>query len=371
MVCGPGRFVVEGNDVDAGKKLNVGVLGLGRMGTVHAAGLARHVPRARLLALADADLSAALRVAAELGLDVACCSTDEALSRDDIEAVVIATPTGTHGGLIERASAAGKHIFCEKPIALELEVIDQSLDVVASTGVLLQVGFNRRFDANFQRMRSGIAAGEIGAVHLFHIMSRDPCLPPLEYLRTSGGMFLDMMIHDFDMARFLIGEEIEEVFAMGAARIDPRVASEAQDVDTAMVAVRMSGGTLGAIDNSRRAVYGYDQRVEVFGADGLLRAENGAPDQVERIDATGRHGPRPFLFFSDRYPQTYITEMRGFVDAVLDGGTPPVVGADGRAAHVAALAARKSFELGRPVRTDEVNASRSTEESHRASDQPW
>ena len=252
--------------------------------------------------------------------------------------------------MIADAAAAGKHVFCEKPIDLDLARIDSALEAVNAAGILLQVGFNRRFDPSFARIRQLVASGEIGQPHLVRVTSRDPAPPPVEYVRASGGIFLDMMIHDFDMARFVTGQEVVEVFAMGGVLVEPQIGA-AGDVDTTIVTLRFDSGALGAIDNSRRAVYGYDQRVEVFGSEGCASADNGYPNQV--TVSTGKSVSRdlPFNFFIERYADAYLAEMDAFVRSVADGGASPVDGADGREPVVIALAAQRSLELGRPVRT--------------------
>lgn len=333
--------------------LSLGVIGTGRIGRVHAANAVRHIPRARLLALADADEASAQECARALG--VKGVSTDARVLLEDptIEAVVICSSTDTHASFIESAAAAGKHIFCEKPISLELAAIDRALAAVEEAGVKLQIGFNRRFDASFRRVREAVAGGEIGDPHLLHLVSRDPAPPPIDYIRRSGGMFVDMTIHDFDMARFLIASEVAQVYAAAAVRVDPAI-GEAGDVDTAVVTLRFENGVIGTIDNSRLAVYGYDQRVEVFGSGGSIRTENnhGNTALVSTADSVRRD--LPLHFFIERYAQSYIDELRAFVDAVLDDGPVPVTGRDGRIPVAMGMAARKSYEKNRPVRVDEI-----------------
>ena len=343
-----------GRPMPQDKKLAVGVIGAGRIGRLHAENLACQIPQAVLAALAEPNAQASRSLAHRLGVTSVYSSPEPLLENPGVDAVVICTPTDTHADLIEKAAAAGKHIFCEKPIALDLASVDRALQAVRSASVKFQVGFNRRFDASFRRVRSGIEAGEIGQVHLLRIASRDPELPPLDYLKASGGLFLDMTIHDFDMARYLTGAEVQEVYAMGAARIDPQVTQAAGDIDTAIVTLRMAGDIFGAVENSRRAVYGYDQRVEVFGSGGVLSADNATPHQVTLSDAKGLHGPMPYNFFMDRYPQSYQSEMMEFVSCVLEDAEPSATGQDGRAAVVIALAAKRSLVEGRPVRPEEI-----------------
>ena len=335
--------------------LNIGLIGVGRIGKVHAEHLAYRIPRARLAAVSDVNLEAAAALGAKLGVGRVEADHRALLADPALDAVVICSPTDLHAPMIEASAAAGKHIFCEKPVARTLGEIDRALDAVARAGVKLQIGFNRRFDANFARVRRAIASGEIGEPHLLHIVSRDPGPPPIEYVRVSGGMFLDMTIHDFDMARFLIGEEVEEVFAAGAVRVDPAIGA-AGDLDTALVTLKFAGGALGVIDNSRRAVYGYDQRVEVLGSAGGAAVANNHPNTAVISDAASVHRDLPLNFFMDRYLDSFLTEMAAFVDAVLDGAPIPVTGEDGRAAVALGIAARRSHDENRPVRLDEIKA---------------
>jgi myo-inositol 2-dehydrogenase/D-chiro-inositol 1-dehydrogenase len=254
---------------------------------------------------------------------------------------------------VVKAARAGKHIFCEKPIDHSLEKIDRALDAVEKAGVKLQVGFNRRFDANFERVRRSIATGEIGTPHLLHIVSRDPGPPPISYIRVSGGMFLDMTIHDFDMARFLMQDEVTEVYTSASVRVDPEIGA-AGDVDTAVIMLRFAGGAIGTIDNCRQAPYGYDQRVEVLGSLGSVETENRYPNRAVISTAESVRRDLPLNFFMERYSDSFTSELRAFVDAVLQDKPAPVSGIDGRIPVVMALAAKKSYEEGRPVRLAEI-----------------
>jgi myo-inositol 2-dehydrogenase/D-chiro-inositol 1-dehydrogenase len=335
------------------KQLNLGLIGVGRIGKVHGEHIAYRIPRARLAAISDVNLEAAQAFGARLGVSPVVADHLALLNDPSIDAVVICSPTDLHATMIAEAAAAGKHIFCEKPIARTLKEIDTALDAVAKAGVKLQIGFNRRFDANFARVRRAIVAGEIGEPHLLHIISRDPSPPPIEYVKVSGGMFLDMTIHDFDMARFLAGDEVVEVYAAGAVRVDPAI-GEAGDLDTALVTLKFAGGLLCVIDNSRKAVYGYDQRVEVLGSAGGAAVGNNHPNTAVISDATTVHRDLPLNFFMDRYLDSFLVEMKAFVDAVLDDKPTPVTGVDGRAAVAIGIAARRSHEENRPVRLDEI-----------------
>ncbi len=333
--------------------LKIGVIGAGRIGVLHARNLAYRVPRANVAAVADVDEEAAQRCAAQCGAGTAVSDYHALLDDPEIAAVAVCSSTDTHARIIEEAAQAGKHIFCEKPIDHSLEKIDRALAAVEDAGVKLQVGFNRRFDANYRRVRDAVAAGEIGDPHLVHIISRDPAPPPIEYIKVSGGIFLDMTIHDFDMARFLIGAEVDEVFTAAGVMVDPAI-GEAGDLDTAVIMLKFANGVIGTIDNSRQAVYGYDQRVEVFGSNGAVSTENNYPNTAI-VSGPGRiQRDLPLNFFIERYTESYVTELEAFVDAVLDGQPVPVAGPDGRAPVIIALAARKSYDENRPVRLDEI-----------------
>lgn len=337
-------------------RLNVGVIGAGRIGRLHAEHLAYRIPAANLVAVADLLLEAAQHCAAHCRIGRAEADYHALLADPAIDAVVICTATDTHARIIEEAAEAGKQIFCEKPIALRLDEIDRALAAVARAGVLLQVGFNRRFDANYRRARQAIVDGEIGQPHLLHLISRDPAPPPLDYVKRSGGLFLDMTIHDFDMARFLLGSEVEEVYTAAGVLIDPALGALG-DLDTALVVLTFANGALGAIDNSRRAVYGYDQRVEVFGSGGAIQTGNEYPNSAVVSSGAGVRRDLPHHFFLDRYGESYRAELRAFVEAVRAGQPPPVSGADGREAVVLGLAARQSFDEHRPVRPQRVRQS--------------
>lgn len=335
------------------RMLNVGIIGAGRIAKVHAATLTYRIPCARVLAIADINPVAARDTAAQFSIPIATVDAAEVIGNPEIEAVLICSLTATHAPFVMAAAQAGKHIFCEKPIALDLAQIDSALDAVKKAGVKLQVGFNRRFDANFARVRRAITAGEIGEPALLHIISRDPGPPPIEYVKGSGGMFLDMTIHDFDMARFLIGSEVEEIYVQAGVTVDPAI-GEAGDVDTAVVMLRFANGVIGTIDNCRRATYGYDQRVEVLGSKGAIGTTNNYPNAATLSDGASVRRDLPLNFFMDRYTESFATEVAAFVDAVLQGQPTPVTGQDGRAPVVMGLAAIKSHRERRPVRLSEI-----------------
>jgi myo-inositol 2-dehydrogenase/D-chiro-inositol 1-dehydrogenase len=337
------------------KQVNVGIIGAGRIGKLHAELLAYRVPEANVVAIADIFLEAAEKCAADFRIPAALKDYRAIMENDEIEAVVIASSTDTHAQFITEAAAAGKHIFCEKPIDLDLKKIDRALEAVSQAGVKLQVGFNRRFDPSFKRARNMVAEGKIGTPHIVRITSRDPAPPPIEYIKVSGGIFLDMMIHDFDMARYLIGGEVEDIYATGGVMIDPRI-GEAGDIDTALVALRYASGAVGSIDNSRRAVFGYDQRVEVFGSEGSVVVANHTPDNAIYSNADGVHSSLPLFFFIERYTGAYLAEMQEFITCILEDRPPSVTGIDGRIPVVMGLAAWKSYRENRPVKLSEIEA---------------
>ncbi|HWT07744.1 MAG TPA: inositol 2-dehydrogenase [Roseomonas sp.] len=320
--------------------------GAGRIGSIHAANLAAS-GRARLAHVVDVHEAAAATLAARHGALASDAAT--ALRDPAVGAVIIASSTDTHADLVIAAARAGKAIFCEKPIDLSLARVDQAIAAVQAAGVPMLVGFNRRFDPSFAELHRRIRTGAIGAVEQVVITSRDPGLPPVEYLKVSGGQFRDMTIHDFDMARWMLGEEPVEVFAYGAALVDPAVA-EVGDIDSCMVLLRTASGRMAHINNSRRASYGYDQRVEVHGSLGRLIAGNRVATTVEQADAQSVSSEKPLHFFLERYADAYRIELAAFIDAVAKGTPMPVGAQDGRQALVLAEAALTSLRENRPVR---------------------
>ena len=299
--------------------------GAGRIGAIHAGNIAGH-PAARLQIVVDPDRAAAERLAGHYGAAVA--SQAEALADPTVNAVVIAGSTETHADIVEAAARAGKAVFCEKPLDLDRGRAEACVAVVEECGVPLMVGFNRRFDPNFARLERQIRDGRIGRLELLTITSRDPAPPPIEYVRRSGGLFRDMMIHEFDMARWLLDEEPVEVFAAASVLIDP-VIREAGDVDTAVVTFRTQSGALCQISNSRRAVYGYDQRIEALGSKGGLRAENVVESTVSFTGNDGIISDKPLPFFLERYAEAYRRELDHFIGAIASGAAPLVGGGDG------------------------------------------
>ena len=335
------------------KKLKLGVIGTGRIGKVHIATLVQSVPQAEVVAVADTNLESANEVAAAFGITAVYSSYMDVLTHPEVEAVAICSPTDTHAKYIVDAAKAGKHIFCEKPVDLSLEIIKGAIDAVQKAGVKFMVGFNRRFDPNFLKIKQLVVEGKIGAPHILKITSRDPAPPPAHYSASSGGMFLDMTIHDFDMARYITGSEVTEVYAKTAVLVDPEI-GKAGDIDTAIITLSFANGAIGVIDNSRKAVYGYDQRVEIFGSNGMIYADNNFPENHRYFASDGVHGSLPLNFFMDRYLEAYANEMKIFCDAVVNDKELPVTGADGLMSVAIALAAKISYLENRPVKLSEI-----------------
>lgn len=328
------------------KVCNIGIIGAGRIGKLHAENIKHHLPQFSLKAIADPFINQ--EWGKQLGIELVSQHVQDVLFHDDIDAVVIASPSHLHLEQIKAASEANKAIFCEKPIGLSEEEIKATLELVNKNKTLLQLGFNRRFDPSFADLQRRIKTGDIGAPHIVRITSRDPACPSKEYIATSGGIFMDMSIHDFDMARFLTQSEVIEVFASGAVLINPEF-SDYQDVDTAVITLRFANGALGVIDNSRQAVYGYDQRVEVFGSLGMLQAENQLNTSVSHYGAQSTSHANPKYFFLERYQEAYISEFTAFYDAWANQQVSPVSGEDGLKALQIAKAAKKSLDTGMPV----------------------
>ncbi|MFC1997573.1 inositol 2-dehydrogenase [Chloroflexota bacterium] len=336
--------------------INFGVIGAGRIGKLHAENLCTCVPGTSVKYIADIIFEAAQETANKLHIPTATSDYREILADPEVDAVAICSSTDTHSQIIIDAAAAGKDIFCEKPIDYDLVKIDAALNAVMDAGVKLQIGFNRRFDPNFRKLREVVAGGKIGAPHILRIISRDPAPPPIEYIKVSGGIFFDMTIHDFDMARYLMDSEVNEIFVAGGVMVDSAI-GDAGDIDTAVITLRFENGAIGTIDNSRQAVYGYDQRVEVFGSEGMVTAGNNLPDTHIYSNAEGVFSSKPLYFFLERYTESFICEMRAFVDAIQNNGHPLVSGMDGRIPVIMGMAAKKSFLEGRPVKLSELEGS--------------
>ncbi len=333
--------------------IRVGVIGAGRIGKIHAENLATRVPGVVVAAIADVNLKAAQELAEKLHVENAYSDYKKIIDDRSITAVAICSSTDTHADLIIEAANAGKHIFCEKPVDHSLAKIDKAIEAVKKAGVQCQIGFNRRFDPNFKKLRDLVRDGKIGDLHLLRITSRDPAPPPAEYVKVSGGMFLDMTIHDFDMARYLSGSEVEEVYAAGGVMVDPAIGA-AGDIDTAIITLKFANGAIGTIDNSRKAVYGYDQRAEVFGSGGMAATANNTPNTSVYSNADGVTSEKPLYFFLERYMESFVAEMRDFISAVRDGTSTPVNVLDGRKPVVIAMAAKKSLLENRPIKLSEI-----------------
>ncbi|MEK3731303.1 MULTISPECIES: inositol 2-dehydrogenase [Paenibacillus] len=328
--------------------IKVGIIGAGRIGKIHIENLQRQ-GNAEVVAVSDPFADEALRQwAAERGIRTVTKDAAEWMDDPAIQAVFICSPTDTHVPFIKLAAAAGKHIFCEKPISMEVSQTAEALEAVKAAGVQLQVGFNRRFDHNFKRIKEIVSSGEIGQPHIVKITSRDPSPPGESYIRSSGGIFMDMMIHDFDMARYVSGEEAVTISAVGSVLVDP-VFEQCGDVDTAVVTIQFASGAIGIIDNSRKAVYGYDQRVEVFGSGGAVGVNNDYPNTAEIHTEDGVRRDNPLHFFLERYNEAYADEARQFIACLAEGRQVPVNGEDGMQAELMACAAAESLRLGRPV----------------------
>lgn len=330
--------------------MKVGLLGAGRIAGVHATAIAGH-PDSTLVAVSDFIPDAARDLAAQYGAKAR--TTEEIISDPSIDAVLIATSTDTHSDLIEAATAAGKAVLCEKPVDLSLERARRCRTVAASNGQPVMIGFNRRFDPNFGALKIALDAGEVGKAEMLSITSFDPAPPPVAYIKVSGGLFRDMMIHDFDMANFIMGRAPVSVSAIASCIVDPEIGA-AGDVDTAVVTLSYTDGRIAVIKNSRRAVYGYDQRVEILGSEGLLQAQNMLENTVVKSTAKGVSGAKPTYFFLERYMPAYAAEWAAFVRAVTEGKSVPVSLDDGVAALAMAEAATRSAKSGAPVKIDSI-----------------
>ncbi|HNR02207.1 MAG TPA: inositol 2-dehydrogenase [Anaerolineaceae bacterium] len=335
------------------KNIKVGVIGAGRIGKIHAENLATRIPGVTVAAIVDVNLKAAQELADKLHIENVYSDYRKIIEDKTIDAVAICSSTDTHADLIIAAAGAGKHVFCEKPVDHSLEKIDKAIAAVNKAGVQCQIGFNRRFDPNFKKLRDLVQGGQIGDLHILRITSRDPAPPPAEYVKLSGGMFLDMTIHDFDMARYLSGSEVVEVYAAGSVMVDPAIGA-AGDIDTAIITLKFANGAIGTIDNSRKAVYGYDQRAEVFGSGGMAATANNTPNTSVYSNADGVVSEKPLYFFLERYMESFVAEMRDFINAIREGAPTPVTVLDGRKPVVIAMAARKSMLENRPVKLSEI-----------------
>lgn len=334
------------------KKIKIAVAGLGRIGKIHLTNLCQKFPDLEVIAVMDIfDESKA--IADQFNIPNFVKDFDELLAVPGLDAVIICSPTDTHASHVMKAAKAGKQIFCEKPLDLSLEQVKKTLDVVEKSGVNLMLGFNRRFDPNFLKIKNMVEAGKVGDPQILKITSRDPGPPPISYIKVSGGLFMDMAIHDFDMARYIMKKEVAEVYSRGAVLVD-RAIGVAGDIDTALTTLTFEDGTMANIDNCRKAVYGYDQRLEVFGSAGMVKVDNNFPDNHQYYSGDGIHGSLPLNFFLERYTASYLNEMEAFFNSIRTGEALPVSGNDGLEAMRIALAALKSIKENRPVLMKEI-----------------
>lgn len=334
--------------------IKVGIIGAGRIGKVHITSISTRVKDAVIKTVADPFLSDETAAwAKSMGVEHTTKDYKEIINDPEIQAVLICSSTDTHAPISVEAIKAGKHVFCEKPISHDVAAIQQVIDALKGTGLKYMVGFNRRFDHNFEAVQKAVAAGKIGKPEIIKITSRDPEPPSAEYVKVSGGMFLDMTIHDFDMVRYLSGAEVEEVYVQAANLVDPAI-GEAGDVDTAVITMKMSNGAIAAIDNSRRAAYGYDQRAEVFGSDGMVAVTNDSESTAVISNKDGVTGEKPLFFFLQRYMDAYGKEVTEFIKAIVNNTDTPLGVEDGLKPVLIGLAAGKSLKEGRPVKISEV-----------------
>ncbi len=330
--------------------LRLGIIGAGRIGKVHCESIGRYVKDAVVACVADPFMNAETeKTVKALGAEKVTKDYKEILADKSIDAVLICSSTDTHAKISIEAIEAGKHVFCEKPVDHDVDKILEVKAALAKSNVKYQVGFNRRFDHNFEAVRDAIASGKIGHLDVLKICSRDPGAPPVEYIKVSGGIFLDMTIHDFDMVRFLSGDEVESVYAVGGVTVDKAI-GEAGDIDTAIITMKLKGGTLAVIDNCRRATYGYDQRAEAFGALGQVAIANDCKSSAVISDANGVTAEKPLYFFLERYMQAYVKEITEFVDCIVNDKPVSVGIEDGLQAVAIGIAAKKSLETGMPVK---------------------
>ena len=334
------------------RKIKLAIAGLGRIGKIHLENLLQ-INEIDLVAAMDT-YSDSLNFASQKGINNLFTSYNEMIQQTKLDGVVICSPTDTHADYVEIAANAGIDIFCEKPLDLNLNRVVEVLKLINKKEVKLMLGFNRRFDNEFLKLKQMVTAGDIGMPHLVKITSRDPQAPPISYVINSGGLFLDMTIHDFDMARFLVNKEVEEVYAKGAVLINPELA-KVGDIDTAVITLTYDDGTIAIIDNSREAAYGYDQRIEVFGSKGMIKVDNNIHDTHQLYDSKGSHGALPLHFFLERYSDAYKKEINDFSNSIVNGIDFSVNGNDGLKSLIIGLAAIKSMKENRPVKVSEID----------------
>lgn len=337
--------------------IKVGLIGAGRIGKVHCESIMRYVKDATVKTVADPFLTEqTVEWAKGLGINEFTKDYRDVLNDKEIDAVLICSSTDTHSKISIEAIESGKHVFCEKPIDHDVgKILEVMKTLEKHPEIKYQVGFNRRFDHNFRAAREAVKSGKIGELNVLKICSRDPAAPPVSYIKVSGGIFLDMTIHDFDMVRFMSGSEVEEVFAYGAVLVDEEI-GKAGDIDTAVITMKLTSGALAVIDNCRRASYGYDQRVEAFGSLGQVAIKNDTDSSAVISDGTGVHAEKPLLFFLERYMQAYVNEISEFVDCVVNDKKPSADVVSGLEPVLIGLAARKSVSEGRPVKIAEIRS---------------
>lgn len=334
------------------QKVKIALLGIGRIGKIHFRNISQTFPNVTIVAVADPQYDEQT-FKREYGNVYFTTNPEEAIAHPEVNAVLVCTPTSSHASLVELAVKQGKHIFCEKPLDLSLERTANLVKIVKDANVKLMLGFNRRFDPDFMQAQNSVREGRIGKVQIVKITSRDPGLPPIDYIKNSGGLFMDMAIHDFDMARYIMGKKVVEVFSKGLVLVDKDVAASG-DVDTALTTLIFEDGTYAVIDNSRKAAYGYDQRLEIFGDEGMIQVNNNHHNTNVISDAKGVHHALPLDFFMDRYAKSYLKEMELFIDALIKDKEMPVSSEDGLAATRIAFAAKTSMQQGRPVKLSEI-----------------
>jgi myo-inositol 2-dehydrogenase/D-chiro-inositol 1-dehydrogenase len=332
--------------------IKLGILGVGRIGKIHLENICTRIPGATLIAAMNPS-EEGRKFAEKFNVPLVTSNAAEVIQHPEIDAVLICTPTNAHADYVVQLAKAGKAIFCEKPLDLSLEKVLSTLEVIKATGVPLMLAFNQRMDPNFQEIKQCIVEGKIGKLHSIHIISRDPAPPPIAYIKSSGGLFMDMTIHDFDMANYLVAAEVEEVYAKGVNLIDPEI-GKAGDIDTGYVLLTFKNHVTVLIESSRKAVYGYDQRLEVFGTKGMMKAENPLKTTNQFIDHTGVHLSQNLNFFIDRYAASYLLEVTAFIEALQQKKPMPITGNDGLKAMLLAIAANKSMHENRVVKMSEL-----------------
>lgn len=338
------------------KQIKVGLIGCGRIGKIHLNNLANKFKDITLKTVVDIEINEELNtIIKQLGIPKLSDDPNDIFNDDEIEAVFIASSTNTHAKFIQEAAKNGKHVFCEKPLDVDVPRIKNTLNIVQDSNIKLMIGFNRRFDPNFNRIQELVIKDKIGIPQIIKITSRDPSPPPIEYIKVSGGIFMDMTIHDWDMARFQVGSEVQEVYANGSVLVDLNI-GKAGDIDTAIAVLKFENGAMGIIDNSRQAVYGYDQRLEIFGSKGCLIADNELSNTVQMYTEKGTFSDNIPYFFLDRYTPSYAIELKYFFDCLKNNVDPKPNGEDGLKAVLIALAAQKSFEEKRPVKISEISS---------------